>query len=105
MKYTINHLDVETAYLNAPLQHTIYLKKPLGIKTDDKTDCWRLKKSLYGLKQSGYEWNQCIVKELTQIRFVAGMADPCLFKKKSDGVISLLLLFTDDTSLITKIEQ
>uniref|UniRef100_A0A2D4NPE1 Reverse transcriptase Ty1/copia-type domain-containing protein n=2 Tax=Micrurus surinamensis TaxID=129470 RepID=A0A2D4NPE1_MICSU len=104
-KYKINHVDVETAYLHAPLQHTVYMKKPLGLKDDGKTDYWKLKKSLYGLKQSSYEWNKCIVKELVSIGFEAGIADPCLFRREKDGLISLLLLFTDDIAIITKAAQ
>ena len=46
------HLDVKTAFLNGKLDKEIYLRKPeiLG------SGFWRLKKGLYGLKQSGRQW-------------------------------------------------
>jgi len=46
-------MDVETAYLHAPIDHEIYMEKPEGYEQksekDGKLVCM-LKKSLYGLK-------------------------------------------------------
>lgn len=55
----IHQMDVKTAYLNADIDCDIYLEQPEGfVKTNeggDKLVC-KLKKSLYGLKQSGRNW-------------------------------------------------
>ena len=59
-KMLIHQLDVKTAYLNAPLDCEVYLQSPDGFKETDKGDMflvWKLNKSLYGLKQSGRNWN------------------------------------------------
>ena len=52
-------LDVKTAYLNAPIDCDIYLYQPKGfVVSNDSGEelVWKLKKSLYGLKQSGRMW-------------------------------------------------
>ena len=71
------HVDIETAYLYAYLQHTIYMKIPPSIEKKGK--CWLLRKNLYGLRHSGYEWNQHLSKTLKGNGFSQGKADPCLF--------------------------
>ncbi|UYV74741.1 hypothetical protein LAZ67_12000762 [Cordylochernes scorpioides] len=52
--------DIKTAFLYGDLQDRIYIKRPEGF--NNGTDlAWKLKKSLYGLKQSPRCWNQKIV--------------------------------------------
>ena len=61
------HLDVKTAFLNAKLKHTIYIKLPPGIKIAGK-EYGRLLKSLYGLNSYttkeawvvGWVWALCL---------------------------------------------
>lgn len=104
-QYSITHCDVETAYLNVLLRHVIYMQKPPGVSVTDGNDCWLLRKSLYGLKQSGFEWNQCITKALSKLGFKAGLAEPCLFTRHNGNYMSLILLFTDDLALITETDR
>lgn len=52
----VHQMDVTTAYLNAPIDCEIYVSQPKGfIQTgqDGETLVCKLRKSLYGLKQSG----------------------------------------------------
>ena len=56
-------MDVKTAYLNAPIDCEIYIEQPEGFEQvgeDRETLVWKLKKSLYGLKQSGRNWNNLL---------------------------------------------
>ncbi|CAB0019867.1 unnamed protein product, partial [Nesidiocoris tenuis] len=48
--------DVKTAFLYSDLQENIFMKVPEGYKNGDTKVC-KLKKSLYGLKQSSLNWN------------------------------------------------
>ena len=48
----INHIDVQSAYLNAPLDYKIYVEPSEGFKGKNGNYVWKLKKSLYELKQS-----------------------------------------------------
>ena len=59
----LHQMDVKTAYLHAPIDCEIYMEQPEGYdvksQTNEKLVC-RLEKSLYGLKQSGRNWNQML---------------------------------------------
>jgi hypothetical protein len=55
--WEIEHVDVKSAYLNVPLEETIYMKAPRGVlKPGQKRKVLRLLKGLYGLKQAGQGW-------------------------------------------------
>ena len=48
-----HHMDVSSVYLNAPLAYEIYIEPPEGFESKNGNYVGKLKKSLYGLKQSG----------------------------------------------------
>lgn len=50
-------VDCEMAFIHADLDETIHLDPPEGIPTPTGYS-WRLKKRVYGLKQSSRNWNQ-----------------------------------------------
>ena len=54
--WDVRQLDIETAYLNAPVKEEIYMKQVPGFEVPGNK-VLRLKRSLYGLKQSGKNWN------------------------------------------------
>ncbi|GFX01187.1 copia protein [Trichonephila clavipes] len=59
LKLNANFFDVKTAYLYGDLEETVYVLPPPGYEKligDDKV-C-KLKKSIYGLPQSGRNWNE-----------------------------------------------
>ena len=67
--WEIEHIDVKSAYLNAPLKETIYMKPLRGVlKPGQEGKVLRLKKGLYGLKQAGRGWylkmSRVFLKEL-----------------------------------------
>lgn len=54
--WTVSHMDVNIAYLNSELKEDIYLLLPKGIPgSNNKQKVWKLRKAIYGLKQSGRE--------------------------------------------------
>ncbi|GJT97762.1 retrovirus-related pol polyprotein from transposon TNT 1-94 [Tanacetum coccineum] len=53
----LEQLDVKTTFLHGHLEEEIYVEQPEGFKVPGKEDhVCRLKKSLYGLKQSPRQW-------------------------------------------------
>ena len=57
--WEIEHVDVKSAYINAPLKETVYMKAPHGVlKAGQEGKVLRLLKGLYGLKQAGRGWYQ-----------------------------------------------
>ena len=59
----VTQADVSTAYLHADVEAELYMEQPEGfIKTDNngRPLVCRLKKSIYGLNQSGRNWNKLL---------------------------------------------
>jgi len=54
--WEINQMDVKGAYLNGHLKEEIYMAQPDGYEDGSNKACCLIK-TLYGLKQSGCEWN------------------------------------------------
>jgi hypothetical protein len=93
----IEQMDVKSAYLNAPVEHEIYVQQPKGFQVNDgKNMVWKLKKSLYGLKQSGRNWNQLIDQTLRDMKFEGSEIDPCVYFKRSTDEQTFILIWVDD---------
>jgi hypothetical protein len=92
----IKQLDVETAFLQAPLSEEVYIKLPLGCDQHSNR-IWKLNKALYGLKQSPHVWNSEIHNTLTvQLGYTATATDPCIYIKHINNMVITLLLYVDD---------
>ena len=70
----IRQFDVSTAYLNAPIDEEIYVEPPPGFEEPDKK-VWRLKKSLYGAKQSAKNWGEFLATVLREYGFNLASSD------------------------------
>jgi hypothetical protein len=102
-KYAVKQYDVKTAFLNGVLEEEIYLKQPPGFKIDDRV--FRLKKSLYGLKQAAKVWNDTLNLELGKIGFKQCETDKCLFVLCEQNELCYLLVHVDDMLLASKSEK
>ena len=93
-------MDVKKKILNDIIKEEVYIKQPLGFETHDKkTHVCRLKKSLYGLKQSPRAWYKRINDFLMILGFTKSKVDSNLyFKVENDGIV-ILLLYVDDLFL------
>ena len=71
---------MDLAYLYADLEEPVYLRPPDGAKCP-KGKVWKLKKSLYGLPQSGRNWHELIKSILLSDKFELNqmLTDTCLF--------------------------
>ena len=50
-------MDVKTAFLNRDLKENVYMAQPKGFVMEGKERMgYRLKKSIYGLKQASRQW-------------------------------------------------
>ncbi|GFW14543.1 retrovirus-related Pol polyprotein from transposon TNT 1-94 [Trichonephila clavipes] len=56
LKLNVNFLDVKTAYLYGDLEETVYVLPPPGYEKLIGDEVCKLKKSIYGLPQSGRNW-------------------------------------------------
>ena len=96
--FKLHQLDVKGAYLNAPIDKEIYVEQPPGYveyKHGQKLTC-RLNKSLYGLKQSGRNWNQTLTSFLQESGFRNSDVDPCVFINNDTLTPTIIVFWVDD---------
>jgi hypothetical protein len=88
-------MDVKTAYLHAPIDQEIYIDQPQGfekVAENGNKLVYRLKKSLYGLKQSGRNWNKVLHEHLGKCGFIRNPADHCVYKKQEGDKIIIVVV-------------
>ena len=90
-------LDINLAYLNAPLEEDIYMHPPRGSTTPHGV-YWKLEKSLYGLKQSGKNWHKMFTNVLQGqgFDFTQLGTEECLFTRLDGDEITILFIYVDD---------
>ena len=99
-KLRLHQIDVTTAFLNGTLEEDIYMKQPEGFEVEGKEHMvCKLKKSIYGLKQSPRCWNQALDEHLKQMGFVPSMNDPCIYTLNTGGEVFILAVYVDDIIL------
>lgn len=73
------------------------MKQPEGyVNKARPNDVLKLNKAIYGLKQSGREWNSKIDSVLKDIGFKQSDHEPCLYKMNKKGKLCLILIYVDD---------
>ncbi|CAL8994903.1 unnamed protein product [Prunus brigantina] len=60
----------------------------------------KLRRSLYGLKQSGRMWYNRLSKYLLKEGFTNDPICPCVFIKKSESGFAIVAVYVDDMNLI-----
>ena len=91
----LHQMDVTTAFLNGELDQEIYMKQPKGFTAGGQEHLvCRLKKSLYGLKQSSQCWNQVLDVQLKKMGFQQSPSDPCIYISKKDGLFIIAATLT-----------
>lgn len=97
----IVQFDVKTAFLNGKLEEVIYMKVPDGVEHENGQVC-RLKRSLYGLKQSSRVWNARFVEFVKDCNLEQSQSDPCVFYGSIHGERVILLLYVDDGLILSR---
>ena len=78
-KLKLHQVDVVTAFLNGNLEEEVYMAQPEGFVSPGQEHLvCKLKKSIYGLKQSPRCWNSALDAYLKQIGFTQSNSDPCI---------------------------
>ncbi|CAL9013240.1 unnamed protein product [Prunus brigantina] len=83
------------------------MKVPEGLKLPDAArnrpramSSIKLRRSLYGLKQSGQMWYNRLSKYLLKEGFTNDPICPCVFIKKSESGFAIVAVYVDDMNLI-----
>ena len=98
----IHGMDAVGAYLNGNLEHEIYMTQPPYFD-DNSGNVWKLKKALYGLRQSGHAWRGTYETELAKLGFYPLNSHPTLFIRHLTHGIELLAIHIDDFALASSI--
>lgn len=100
--FEIEQMDVPDAYLKGDLTEEIYMEIPQGyqVPSNQRDGVLRLLRPLYGLKQSGREWNIKVKRHLKSIGFTPITSDNCVFINKTTHVI--IALYVDDLLIFAK---
>ncbi|KAJ2918221.1 hypothetical protein MD484_g2147, partial [Candolleomyces efflorescens] len=106
----IESIDISNAYLNGEIedQYKVYMTQPEGFKVnlpDGQKWVCKLKKCLYGLKQSGRLWYHKLATELEKIGFTQIKSDPSIYVWAKDGIRVTLPVFVDDITITSKNKQ
>ena len=101
--YRLVQFDIKTAFLHGDLEEEIYMIPPDGLGVKSNLVC-RLKKSLYGLKQSSRCWNTKFDSFLKDYGFIQSTADKCVYKGLFNGQSVFLIIYVDDGLIIAENE-
>ena len=88
-----------TAYLHAPVDQGIFMDQSEGFATMSENEeriVYKLRKSLYGLKQSGRNWNKVLHDHLVRAGFDRNPVDHCIYSKQVSNNLSIFLIWVDD---------
>ena len=97
-------MDVKTAFLYSDLEEQIYMEQPEGFTQPEKEHLiCKLKRSLYGLKQSPRQWYKQFDSYMIQIGYSHCEYDCCVYVKcLDDDSFIFLLLYVDDMLIAAK---
>ena len=93
MGWQIHHMDVNTTFLNGFIEEEVYIEHPEGFETFDKElHVYKLKRALYGLKQTPRVWYTKIDNYFTGLGFTKSEADANLYHIVVNGKLLTMYL-------------
>ncbi|WZZ36046.1 hypothetical protein YC2023_019447 [Brassica napus] len=97
LEWDLWQMDVKNAFLQGELEDEVYMRPPPGMEDMVKPgNVLRLKKAIYGLKQSSRAWYHKLSTTLNGRGFVKSEADHTLFTLTSKQGIVVILIYVDD---------
>ena len=97
-------MDIVAAFLNGKLKDNeeLYMELPPGYEIDGR--CCKLKKTLYGLKQSAARWYESISEYLVSLGFKISKFDKCLFYRRNGDIFTAISLYVDDKLMFATLQ-
>ncbi|RVW25420.1 Retrovirus-related Pol polyprotein from transposon RE1 [Vitis vinifera] len=98
LDWPLQQFDVKNAFSHGELSEEVYMDLPPGCMVSEKQcqKVCKLKKSLYGLKQSPRAWFGRFTKSMRAFGYRQSNSDHTLFLKKQHGKITTLIVYVDD---------
>lgn len=98
-------MDVSNAFLYGDLDHIIPHGATRGFESKFLNHVCKLKKSLYGLKQTPRAWFGKIGEFLEHNGYSMTMADASLFVKKIGDKVAVVLVYVDDQIITGNLDE
>ena len=98
----LHHMDVKTTFLTGGLEEEVHMKQLEGFSSSAGEHLvWKLKKSIYGLKQASRQWYLKFHEVVFSFGLEENVMDNCIYHKISGSKICFLVLYVDDVLLAT----
>ena len=97
--WMVEQMDFPTAYLKAELSDDVYIRIP-AYWNDYMSRYYcsgeivKVVNAIYGLKQSGREWNHLLDKDLRRMGFQVCVMDACLYQAEDET--TFIMVYVDD---------
>ena len=106
MDLDLTQMDVDTAFLYGVLEDEIYMVQPEGfIKPGSEHLVCKLKRGLYGLKQSPRIWNWTLDTFLREQGLIPCNSDPCIYVCWEDDKLLIVAVYVDDLIIASNDQQ
>ena len=93
--WDVQQCDVKTAFLEAELEEDIYVRPPPGY--GKPTTVYKLRRALYGLKQSSRQWGKKFSQQLRKQGFTPLKSDSCVHvRRRKGGKCTIVAVYVDD---------
>ena len=95
--FVLYQVDVKSVFLNGFINEKVYVEQPPDFQTFNfPNHVFKLKKTLYGLKQSSRAWYERLSKFLLKKGFKMGKFDTTIFLKTKENYMLLVQIYVDD---------
>ena len=103
----IESIDISNAYLNGVLDDDmqIYMQQPEGYHQGGADWVCKLRRGLYGLKQSGRLWDKQLGTALEGLGFRWLQSDPSIYIWMNDNIKVIIPVLVDDLTLVSNSKQ
>jgi Reverse transcriptase (RNA-dependent DNA polymerase) len=96
----LHQMDVKTVFLNGDIDECIYMSQSPNYESDNsKQMIYKLKKSIYKLKQASRQWYFKFHQVIISFGFEPNLVDECIYHKFSGSKFVFLVLYVDDILL------
>jgi len=77
----LHQMDAKIVFLNRDLEKNVYMDQPMGFSFEGKEHMvWKLKKSIYGLKQASRQWYLKFTDIIVSFGFMENTINQCISK-------------------------
>lgn len=101
-KLVLTQFDVKTAFLYGTITEELYMEQPEGFNDGTERVC-KLRKGLYGLKQSPRAWNDTINELLIECGMYRIKSDNCVYVDSTKTLF--LSLYVDDGLIFSATQE